>query len=95
MEGKFRRTTPCRWPRNRRGRPNTPAGGRVAPARGEAAVNANDSCRLAEGPKSLNSKRSIRERHILWGEEEEAPGPPICPPLEERIAHAFDGLDII
>ena len=33
--------------------------------------------------------------HILWGEEEEAPGPPICPPLEERIAHAFDGLDII
>lgn len=59
-------------------------------------MNANDLCRLAEGPKSLNSKRSIREvpPHILWGEEEEAPGPPIRSPLEERIAQAFDGLDM-
>ncbi|CAL1136914.1 unnamed protein product [Cladocopium goreaui] len=32
--------------------------------------------------------------HILWGEEEAAPGPPIRLPLEERIAEAFDGLNM-
>ena len=50
--------------------------------------------RGAEIPELQEEYQGEVPPHILWGEEEEAPEPPSRPPLEERIAQAFDGLDM-
>jgi hypothetical protein len=50
--------------------------------------------RGAEIPELQEEYQGEVPPHILWGEEEAAPGPPIRPPLEERIAEAFDGLNM-
>ena len=85
------------------GKRSTPAAGPTVPSRvqghgpsvqGRPRVRApNASAEGAEIPELQEEYQGEVPPHILWGEDV-APESAVRPPLEERIAQAFDSLDM-